>query len=83
MAKVRAVLLIAQGIRFDPKEESLFGPKPTRPREVLKEYARAVTEAFSECDLSEPEPAYVRHALGKFGTVSEAEVEQLVAEMPS
>ena len=82
LADVRAALLIAQWVRFDPNENPTYGPKATRPREVLQRYATAVAEGIRECDLSEPAPKNVQRALEHYRMFSEAEVAALVKELP-
>lgn len=82
LAEVRAALLIVQSIRFDPNENPLYGPKATRPREVLQRYSKAIDEAIGECDLNEVEPKDVRRALEDYRMFSEEEVTRLLAELP-
>lgn len=82
LAEVRAALLIVQSVRFDPNENPTYGPKATRPREVLQSYAKAVAEGIRECDLNEPAPKDVQRALENYRMFSEAEIAALVAELP-
>lgn len=82
LAKVRAALLIIQEVRFNPNESVFYGPKPTRPREVLPLYTKAVDEAIHKCDLNEPEPATVRCALEDYRMFSEGDIDRLLKELP-
>lgn len=82
LAEVRAALLILQSVRFDPNENPTYGPKATRPREVLQSHAKAVAEGIRECDLNEPAPKDVQRALENYRMFSNAEIAALVAELP-
>ena len=78
-AHVRAVLLIAQGIRFDPKEPAFDGERPTRPREVLPTLARGVKRALSRC---EPTVEEVKQVIQMYCVFSSEQIDQLIAELP-
>ncbi len=82
LAEVRAVLLIVQSIRFNPNENLRIGPKANRPREALPTYAKAIAEAISKCDLSEPKPKDVQRALEDYRMFTEIEIARLLAELP-
>ncbi|MEQ1784835.1 MAG: hypothetical protein ABMA14_26100, partial [Hyphomonadaceae bacterium] len=82
LGEVRAALLIAQSIRFQPNEPVLSGPKPTRPRDVLPSTEEAIREAISECGLNNPSPDNVRVALEGYRMLSDAENVRLLAELP-
>jgi hypothetical protein len=81
VADVVALLLIAQSVRFDPKEQIKDGPPPLRPREVLPYYAQAIQTAIGQCRLKKAGPAEVRRALEGYRMFSEAEIEKLIAEL--
>jgi HKD family nuclease len=81
LAEVRAALLIVQSIRFDPDENPQYGPKATRPSEVLQSNAKMVAEAIRECDLSEPKPNDVQRALEDYRMFTTTEIVHLVAEL--
>ncbi len=83
LAEVRAALLIVQDIRFDPNEEPRYGPKATRPREVLQPYAKAVDEAIYECDLYEPEVGEVRKVLEEYRMLEERGIARMLKELPN
>lgn len=78
LAEVRAALLIVQRVRFELDDNKT----PIRPREVLPTTAKAVDEAVSECELKEPGPNDVRRALDGYRMLSEADITQLLAELP-
>lgn len=82
LAEVSAVLLIVQSIRFDPEESVIDGPRPTRPRDVLKRHANAVATAMSECRLTAPSAGDVQRALEDYKMFSESEIARLIAELP-
>jgi hypothetical protein len=82
LAEVLAALLIVQSIRFDPNENPQYGPKASRPREVLRTYAKAVADAIRECNLSEPQPSHVQQALEGYRMFTALEIARLVAELP-
>jgi len=82
LAEVRAALLIVQDIRYEPNEEVRYGPKPTRPRDVLQMYAKAVAEAIYECDLYEPEQDAVRRSLDDYRMLTDNDISRLLKELP-
>jgi len=77
-AEVRAALLVAQSVRFDPDDR----PRVARPREVLPTLAKAVAACISECGCDEPSADDVRAALASHNVFSDSEIEQLVGELP-
>ena len=84
VAQVRAVLLIAQSVRFEQNPDLLSSsPQPTRPRNALTYYAGAVKKAFSKSGLIEPQPAEVRKALEDYQMFSEEEIHRLLEELPA
>jgi hypothetical protein len=82
LAEVWATLLIVQQIRFDPNEKPLYGPKATRPREVLRHRTKAIAKAIRECELRGPATQHVRRALEDYRMFSEDEVAGLLTELP-
>jgi hypothetical protein len=78
LAEVRAALLIVQRIRFELDDSKT----PIRAREVLPTTAKAVDEAISECELAEPGSKDIRLALEGYRMFSEADIAQLIAELP-
>jgi hypothetical protein len=78
LAEVRAALLIVQRVRFELDDSKT----PIRSRDVLPTTAKAVVEAISECRLKEPGPNDVRRALEGYRMFSEADIAQLIAELP-
>jgi len=79
-AELRALLLIVQSVRFNPHEETRYGPTPIRPREVLEKWSKAVSEAISKCKLSEPGSDDIRQVLEAYRMFSEEEIFQLILE---
>jgi hypothetical protein len=81
---MRAVLLIAQKVRFEQKPDLLSRlPQPTRPRNALTCYAGAVKKAITRCGLKEPQAVEVRKALESYQMLTEDEIVQLVGELPA
>jgi hypothetical protein len=81
LAEVRAILLIAQSIRFEPKKDVWSPAQPTRPRDVLPYYSKAISTAISDCHLNEPKPKDIQRALEDYRMFSELEIAALVAEI--
>lgn len=77
---VRAALMIAQRVRFDPKESDRFGPPPKRPRECLTTVSSKVREAFGQAGLEEPSRKDVMEALEQYRMFSDKELSELRAE---
>ncbi len=77
---IRAALMIAQRVRFDPKESDRHGPPPKRPRECLPALSSKVREAFAEAGLAEPSRKDVWEALEQYRVFSETELSELRAE---
>lgn len=82
LAEVRAILLLLQSVRFDPKEIPRFGPKASRIRDVLPKWAKAVKSGVFHCRLVEPSAEQVRKALEGFQMLSKGEINRLLAELP-
>ena len=81
VAEVRAALLVVQKvqrIRFGLDDSK----NPTRPSDLLPSTAKAIHEAISKCELKESGPNDVRRALEGYRMLSEAEITQLLAELP-
>jgi len=82
LAEIRATLLLLQSVRFDPHERPKFGPRATRPREVLPKWAKAIKSAITQCRLKEPTADQIQKALGTFEVLSDSEIKRLLAEIP-
>lgn len=82
LAEVRALLVIVQCIRFDPNETPMYDTKANRPREVLKKYSQAVTEAIRECGLQEPTRTSVQKALESYQMFTADEIAKRLDELP-
>jgi hypothetical protein len=77
---VRAALMIAQRVRFDPNESDRYGPPPKRPRECLPASSSKVRESFAEAGLAEPSWKDVMEALEQYRMFTEKEMSELRAE---
>jgi hypothetical protein len=77
---VRAALMIAQRIRFDPNESDHNGPPPERPRECLPALSSKVRKAFAEAGLGEPSSKDILEALEQYRMFTERELSELGAE---
>jgi len=80
-AEVRAILLIAQKVRYVPGEVSKFDKQPQSQRDVLKHQASVVAEGISECGLDEPSHDEVREALERYRMFSPNEIRQMLAAL--
>ncbi len=78
---VRAALLIAQRVRFDPDESDRYGPPPKRPKECLPTLASKVREAFADAGLAEPSRKDVMEALEHYRMFTDREISELRAEL--
>jgi hypothetical protein len=78
---VRAALMIAQRVRFDPNESDRYGPPPKRPSECLPALSSKVREAFAEAGLAEPSRKDVMEALEQYRMFSDKELSRLGAEL--
>ena len=80
-AEVRAILLIAQMVRYVPGEVPKYDQPPQSQRDVLKRWAATVAEGFSECGLDEPSRDEVQEALERYAMFSPGEIRQMVAAL--
>jgi len=77
-ANIRAILLIAQKVRYLPGEVPKFGKPPQSQKDVLKQQASIIQECFSECDLNEPSPDDVQDSLDRYQVLSPEEIGQML-----
>ena len=63
-AEIRAILLIAQKVRYVPGEIPKNDKPPLSQKDVLKAQASTITECFAECGLDEPTHEEMLAALG-------------------
>lgn len=80
-AEVRAILLIAQKVRFMPDEKVLSGKPPQRPRQVLVKWAKMVSNAIAECELEEPSAEEVERVLESYRMFSKADIADMIGEL--
>lgn len=81
-AEIRAILLIAQRVRFIPDEKVPSGKPPGRPRDVLTDWANMIRIAISECEIDEPSAEKVEQVLNSYRTFSEEEIRVMMRELP-
>jgi hypothetical protein len=75
-ANIRAALMIAQRVRFNPKEHS-------RPRNCLPTQAQMIRTTFAEVGLAEPSKENVLQALERYRMFAEKELSDFRAELES
>ena len=80
-AEVRAILLIAQKVRYVPSEIPQYDTPPQSQKDVLKRQAVIVAEGISECSLKEPDQEEVREALNRYQMFSPEEISEMVAAL--
>ena len=81
-AEVRALLLIAQNIRYVPGEIPKYDSNPPlSQKDVLKEQATTITECFATCGLDEPPHQDVLEALERYRMFSGVEKDQMLAAL--
>jgi hypothetical protein len=80
-AEVRAILLIAQKVRYVPGEVTLYDRPPLSQTDVLKGQATTITECFASCGLDEPTHEDVLAALERYRIFSADEIEQMLAAL--
>ncbi len=78
---IRATLMIAQKVRFNPKEQGLYAPPPKRPRECLPTLAQKVRDTFAEVGLAEPPKKDVLEALERYRMFTDQELAEFRAEL--
>ncbi len=80
-AEVRAILLIAQKVRYVPGEIPKYDKPPLSQKDVLKSQAIAITDCFASCGLDEPTHEEVLAALERYGMFSADEIGQMLAAL--
>jgi hypothetical protein len=80
-AEIRAILLLAQKIRYIPGEIPQFDKPPKSQKDVLKRQATIVTKGMSDYKLTEPTNEEVRQALERYNMFTPAEISGMVAEL--
>ncbi len=80
-AEIRAVLLIAQRVRYIPNEKVLSGKSPERPKEVLTDWANMVSNAIAECEVDEPRAEEVTRVLETYRLFSEEDIAEMIKEL--
>jgi hypothetical protein len=80
-AEIRAILLIAQRVRFIPDEKVPSGKPPGRPRDVLSDWANMIRIAFLECEIDEPGSEKVGQVLDSYHMFSSDEINMMLQEL--
>jgi hypothetical protein len=80
-AEVRAILLIAQKVRYVPSEIPMNGRPPLSQKDVLKTQASTITHCFASCELDEPSHEEVSAALERYRMFSADEIRQMLAAL--
>jgi hypothetical protein len=80
-AEVRAMLLIAQKVRYVPGEIPQFDKPPKSQKDVLKRQVGIVADGILTHQLSEPSSDEVRQALERYNMFSTAEINEMVAAL--
>jgi hypothetical protein len=78
---IRAALMIAQRVRFDPKESDRYGPAPKRPKDCLPTASSKVRDTFAHVGLAEPSKKDVMDALEQYQMFSDKELTELRADL--
>src|SRR5262249_45713902 len=77
-AELRAILLIAQRVRYIPGETPKEGKPPLSPRDVLMSQASNLSAAFADCGLDEPTSEEVWDALNRYRMLSDDEIGEMM-----
>lgn len=80
-AELKAMLLIAQKLRYVPGEIPKYDKPPGSMRDVLKLEARKIAEGISECGLTQPRENDVQEALDRYRMFSPEEINGMLAAL--
>jgi hypothetical protein len=80
-AELRAMLLIAQKLRYVPGEIPKYDKPPQSQKDVLRRQAEIIKEGIAECGLEEPNEQQVREALERYQMFSTEEITAMVAAL--
>ncbi len=80
-AEIRAILLIAQKLRFNSDAKSLYGKKAERPKQELSQWSSTIRKILSECEIEEPSADEVQKTLETYQMFSEQEIKEMIAEL--
>lgn len=80
-AEIRAILLIAQKMRFIPNEQVSHGEPPQRPQQVLVRWAKMIKNAFAECEIAEPSTEEVERVLDSYYMFSKKDIDAMIEEL--
>jgi hypothetical protein len=76
-----AALMIAQKVRFKPKEQVQFGPAPKRPSECLPTLAQKVRGTFAKVGLTKPSMKDILEALEHYRMFADTEMAEFRDEL--
>lgn len=80
-AELKAMLLIAQKLRYVPGEVPKYDKPPQSQKDVLRRQAEIIKEGIAECGLEEPSEQQVREALERYQMFSTEEITAMVAAL--
>lgn len=80
-AELRAMVLIAQKLRYVPGEVPKYDKPPQSQKDVLQRQAEIVRSGLAECGLQEPGRQDVREALERYQMFSGEEVGEMLAAL--
>jgi hypothetical protein len=80
-AELRAMLLIAQRLRYVPGDIPKYGKPPQSQKDVLRRQAQIIGDGIAECGLEEPSKQGVRESLERYQLFSSKEVSKMLAAL--
>lgn len=80
-AELRAMLLIAQKLRYVPGEIPSYDKPPKSQKDVLKKQSEIIGDAIAECGLEEPYEAQVREVLERYQMFTPEEIQEMLAAL--
>ncbi|MFM7167803.1 MAG: hypothetical protein ACKO3T_21375, partial [Planctomycetaceae bacterium] len=80
-AELKAMLLIAQKLRYVPGEVPKYDKPPQSQKDVLRRQADLIKEGLARCGLEEPSEPQVRESLERYEMFSTAEITAMLAAL--
>jgi hypothetical protein len=80
-AEVRAILLIAQKVRYVPGEIRRYDKPPLSQKDVLRAQAATITDCLASCGLDEPSHEDVFAVLERYRMFSVEEIRHMLAAL--
>lgn len=81
LGHIRAVLVIAQRIRFVPRETSRWGKSASRPCECLPDQRKHISDTIKDLELNEPSKDGIMKSLGEYKMFSKEELAEIEKEI--